>query len=563
MTSDSPRSSGGQRRAVATAWASVVARWRDASRWGVRVPLVLLVALVIGVLTHAVVNAGAYGLTWDEWTMDSYGGGVLHWYASLGADTRFYGAGLNIQYYGPLVETVTAVAQHLLPFGHWHVRAEIGAMIGVLGVVGIALVGRQLAGWWGALLAATGLALYPRYIGAIANNSKDVPLTVAMILILWATIRLVRRWDEGTRRRRSMDAALLGALLGVGICVRSIAAIWIAMLGLLLAGWWLRNARRVRAEGRVRVELAAQAVAVLVIGGVAYAIVLATWPYVFLHPATGLVDAVRLMSRYPWPGSVLFDGAITPAEQLPWRYAPQWLVVGSPPVTVALALVGVGFIGVDVVRRRVDTALLLTAGLFLVPLALVTVGHPTLYNGLRQFLFLVPGMVLLGAVAVVRIVDAARRSGRRSARYALAVGVVLAVAVGHAEALVSVIRMFPFEYAYFSPVAGGIQGAHERYETDYWRSCDELAIRWVGANRADLGVEGELTLASTIFYGPPLPPGLAWAGAPSRPDVWVISAYSRDLSADLADYRTVHVISVEGVPLCSVAVRPDLAGKTG
>jgi hypothetical protein len=56
---------------------------------------------------------------------------------------------------------------------------------------------------------------------------------------------------------------------------------------------------------------------------------------------------------------------------------------------------------------------------------------------------------------------------------------------------------------------------------------------------------------------------MVWATAQSRPDVWVVSAYSRGLSADLVGYRTVHEISIEGVPLCSVAVRPDLASSTG
>ena len=554
--------------------------WTRARALSTAVPATLLAAGLIFLVVFVVQHAGDYGRTFDEAIQNYYGQLIYQWYASGGADDSFLDLPpeSHITHYGPAFELLVAWFQQRTG-DPWHTRAVVGGLVGVLGIGGIALVGRQLAGWWGALLAATALALYPRYFGAMANNSKDVPLTVVMIFVLWATIRLVRRWSlpgtPGQRtRRRAGDAALLGMLIGIGASVRSIAVVWVLVLALLVAGRWLLPARR-PAAGLARAEVRDQVVAALVCGAVSYAVILALFPYVFLHPVTGFVESVLLLSRYDWPGSVLFDGEMVPGKDVPWNYAPQWLLIGSPPVTVALAVVGLGLLVADRVRRRAaDPAVLLAAGLFVVPLLLIIVRGATLYNALRQFLFVVPGMILIGVVALVRLwraantlragplgdvgehrtVDGAPAHDRRVVPAWLAlialVGVVLA---GHVEALAATVRLYPLEYVYFSPIVGGFAGAHDRYEKDYWRACETVSLHWIDEHRAELGI-GERASVFGVWNGGyyPMPPGLRPAAQDERPDIVI----SNEFTPPRPDYPVVHEILAEGVPVCTIQLAP-------
>src|SRR5437588_12686909 len=89
-----------------------------------------------------------------------------------------------------------------------------------------------------ALLAALTLWLYPRFFGAIFNNSKDIPFASAYVLVLWAVLLLVRYW--GNTRRSLLTSVLVGGLVGLAVSVRVNAVVWYAMLFLLLLARWAR-----------------------------------------------------------------------------------------------------------------------------------------------------------------------------------------------------------------------------------------------------------------------------------------------------------------------------------
>lgn len=473
--------------------------------------------LVLGL--YVVVAADAYGRTWDEGLQNWYGEAVLNWYLSAGRDVGFIRDSHPADFmpqHGPFAEVLIAAAQRLTG-ETWHTRSVMGGLFGVAGIAGIALCGRQLAGRWGAFLAALGLTLYPRYTGAMFANSKDVPFTAAMIFVLWASVRLLRRRDGNV-----WDAVLLGALLGVAMSIRATAILWYGVLAVafIVTRRWKQAA---------------------VVGGVSYVTILALWPYIALNPVTGLPESIAAMSKYQWFGEVLFDGAMVRGMDLPWQYTPQWLVIGSPPVTLALALIGLGFVVADVARRRWPVVELLAGALFVVPVAALVVTHATLYNGLRHFLFAVPGMILLAVAATVRL-------WRRTA---MVVALVAVLAAGHAEVAVAAARLHPFEYMYFSPLVGGYQRAHTRYESDYWRSCETPAARWLTLHYREYTSDPHPTIGGMLPHSrvAELPDVFIPEDVPK---FWVSSFHPVPAGAS---YRPIHRVVVEGVTVCAVSVR--------
>jgi hypothetical protein len=91
------------------------------------------------------------------------------------------------------------------------------------------------------------------------------------------------------------------------------------------------------------------------------------------------------------------------------------------------------------------------------------------FNGLRQFLFVVPPLAVLAGIGF----DAALRRLN---------GLALTAAGGAAIGLwllwsgSQLVRLHPYEYVYFNSLVGGLPGAYQRYDTDYWVNVMHEAV---------------------------------------------------------------------------------------
>jgi len=512
-----------------------------------RLPYYLLGLLFAGLAVFVAVGWRDHGRTFDEWMQDDYGQRSLQWYLTLGQDRSFMEMGeqIHMPEHGPAYETFVALVQHFT--GEiWNTRSIVGGVAGLLGVVFIALCGRELAGPWGAFTAAAGLALYPRYTGAIFTNSKDVPFTVAMILTLWLVLRMMRRWDQPGRRFEILDYAAVGASIGIAAAVRVNALAWFGLLGLLALFYWVRHGRGLRTWAAVREQLATQFGAGLVIASSCYLFMTLTWPYLVVNPTSGLLNSIKMMAKYDWNNTVLFGGEQVLATQLPWSYAPVWLIIGSPLPVVVLSLAAMG-VGIWAFRRNVPipAGYLMCAAYALIPLFLIIFMQATLYNGIRQFLYIVPGFILVASGLLIYVVRRLLASGRRT----LAGGLVALAVLGQVEAVVSSAEIYPYEYAYFNPLVGGYAEARHEYEGDYWHSCATAAARWLGEHyreyyTTDPTFQDEVNWNTlTEMEVPDLRP----VGDGNA--IYVLSRQPKE------GYQEIHAVMVAGEPLCRVLIR--------
>lgn len=521
-----------------------------------RTPLVLLLAVLLGGAVFVLTQGPVHGRTYDEPLQDDYGRRVLAWYLSGHSDRSFldFPDRAQVPQHGPFFETLVAGAERAatgVGVSRWTVRTLVCGLTGLLGLVLVALAGKELRDWWTGLLAAVGLALYPRYTGAVFNNSKDVPLTVALLAVLWLVLRLVRRWRNPSRLRW-VDCALVGVALGLAASIRITALLWVPIVVALAVAAALGAPSP---RGRAHATLAASA-GLALIGISTYLTILLAWPFVWLHPWSGLRDAFASMSRYQWNEPILFGGAMVPAMELPRTYALRWLWLGSPPLTVALAVVGSALVVLDTLRRRASVAECVVLASLVVPLTAVVGLHSTLYNGLRHVLFVVPAGVLLGAWAVVRLATWLR--ARRTWTVWVVAGLAAAAQV---PVVVQAARLYPYEYMYFNDVAGGFTAQHDDYETDYWGACTRAAMLWLDDHRQDYVPFGQATVRSRWA-----PPGVArpYAGDgltvvdPRQRSDFVVYSLMSWRPRPWPRYHAVHEVEADGVPLCEVEVSDDL-----
>lgn len=538
---------------------AIASRSSARKAWAIA-PWLLLASALLTTLTLTVIQAPHYGVTIDEPFQHVYGEAVLAWYRSMGRDTSYLTAlapSLHMPQHGGIVDALIVSIQTRFPGADpVSTRHILSGVIGWLGIAAMALCGYELGGPWMASVAALGLWLFPRYSGAMANNSKDIPAAASLAFVMWATLLLLRYWP--TRRQRLEAALLLGGALGVATAIRVTAISWFAVLLLLLVGWWLTHWATARRDGQMRAEVGKQALVALVTCATWLLATMALWPYVFLNPAH-LIESAQLLSRYPWQGSVLFDGVVYPATHLPGSYAPTWLVIGSPPALLALAALGLALASVQAAReRRIDAKAAIPLLGFLVSFVPLLALHPVLYDGLRQFLPVIPPLVALAAYGLVRGVSALWQTPRRLTR-GLAVALLLLSVASAAQVAVEIATLFPYEYSYFSPVIGGLPGAASRYDTEYYGTCGKAAAAWLGQNYPSLTSDRTPTLdvsdAIQNSIAPSVPP--AFRIAHNAPDFFIgVTRFHENQG--YPTYRVVHVIGAEGVAFCVIKANPAI-----
>ena len=81
---------------------------------------------------------------------------------------------------------------------------------------------------------------------------------------------------------------------------------------------------------------------------------------------------------------------------------------------------------------------------------------------MRHFLFVVPPLAVLAGIGFDAMLAAL------SPRRWLAAGAAGALALVFAWNATLLARLHPYEYMFYNPLVGGIEGAARRYEMDYW-----------------------------------------------------------------------------------------------
>jgi hypothetical protein len=205
-----------------------------------------------------------------------------------------------------------------------------------------------------------------------------------------------------------------------------------------------------------------------------------TWPYLWPDPLGHFIESLQVMSQYPWPGQVLFDGVQYESTGIPRSYLPALLGIQLTEPVWVLFCAGLTVAVVGFVKRREYVDLLaLTLVWFVLPLAGFILSRTPLYDNFRQIFFILPPVFLMAGIIIEKI-----------ERLPLQIGLIaLAVLPG----VIGIIRLHPYEYIYYNTFAGGESGAFRRFELDYWGTSYREAADWlneIAPPDANVWVEG-------------------------------------------------------------------------
>lgn len=466
---------------------------RERSAWVV----VAVVALVIAG------TYGDYGITWDEGVQSAYGDLALAYFGS-GFHDRTCNEFLNLHLYGPLVEMLPAGLGRVAGRESYDARHLVLGILGLLSLPGVIVLVRGFRLPHLALLSCLALVLQPRFFGHWFNNSKDVPFAVALIALFAG---LASMFLAPRRRPRHLLACGLAMAAALGVRPGGFPLLAAYLGGVLVVARLTLGARRrhrivaadVRPpDGLPGRSLLRDGLRVAGIAAIGWAGMVLPWPWAHESPIGHPIEAMRAALAFPESYPILFEGALLPSDGLPRYYLVKFLAIATPPSVLLLAAIG-AIRGVREQRRSPHGDRAFLHGLLQLWIAIPLLGfivlRPNAYDGLRHFLFLLPPLAILAALGGVTLLgppredssgrSRGRRSSARAPRRLLPAAVVAVLLLSPLRAAV---RLHPYEMTYFNFLVGGVRGAQERYQTDYWVASYREGMQWingVAARRPD------------------------------------------------------------------------------
>lgn len=445
--------------------------------------------LILFLLPLISYNAGISG---DEEKHHLHAAKVYNYFKTDGADTlALNDPRYKLHYYGQSFDLFAYI--FIKTFNIEKVYETRHVLNGITGALAIIITGflvRFLAGSFAGFITLIFMFVFPRFMGHAMNNPLDIPFALGYIFSIYQMIRFLRRLPEF-----SLKHALLLALgIGFTTSIRIGGLILIPYLfmfsGIYLIfirwPWNFLSAPYLKFAGKGLVFIT-------FISIIAYFLSILPWPYALQDPLKNPFKALGMMSNITVALRVMFEGKVIWSDALPWYYVPKnmWITI---PVVIWLFFIMPLFL---FFRKNKTTASFWIFTLYFItifPVLYIIYRESNVYGGWRHTLFIYTGFAALAALGVNSIKNISESRIYRG----IVIGIVI-LALIHPVA--HTLRNYPLQYIYFNELAGGVNKAWKKYETDYYLNSLKPGTEWIIENLAENNSGNEkLTVISNAPY---------------------------------------------------------------
>jgi hypothetical protein len=445
----------------------------------VQKPILLLVALnvLIGLFTFK-----DYGTAWDEPLFYSYGDALGYayspreWFSGDFDLYNSYGAsGDDHKNRGPAYLFLARNFVHgLQALGSdsteaWHL---VNFLFFQFGIYFIYRISKRWMGDSSALFTAVLFSLQPLLWGHAFINPKDPPFMTFFLASVCYGFEMVDAvaLDARDKTRKILLASFL---LGIAASIRVLGPFAGLLVVLYSIGKSIKTNLRVSASPWLKTH----SPSIIRYAIFSILVMFLTWPYLWENPLRNFIDVFRFMSDNPTQLAVLFGGDIYRAGELPIRYMPFMLATTLTEPVVPLFLGGIllGFWSLirsrDEARRDQLVSLSLVLLWFLALVAYVLLRRPSMYDGIRHFLFILPPVFIFAGMTFESLLNMMRKWINSPIWLRAGIGLFLVL-----PGIYGLVRLHPYQYTYYNFYIGGTSGAFRSYETDYWLTCYKDAV---------------------------------------------------------------------------------------
>jgi len=459
-----------------------------------------------------------YGFSWDEPLFYDYGDALGYAYSpqawfsgNFDLNNSYGSSGDDHKTRGPAYLLLAREPVYLLEAlgldkaSAWHLINFLFFQLGVYLLYQLALRWMRPS----AALAASALFSWqPLLWGHAFINPKDPPFLVFFLASVYLGFKMVDRLsDEAITSKQKFSTIIMPAIvLGITTSIRVLGPL-AGLLVLIYAVFILGK------------RIIAFLPPLILYGVIALLAMFTTWPFLWENPIARFIEVTQFMSDNPTNLSVLFGGLVYRADELPRRYLTFMLATTLTEPVWPLFFMGL-FVGYFKIlkqnrnlranlregtaaddwrslRSSLDSAeiknnfisLTLVLLWFVVLIIYVLLRKPSIYDGLRHLLFILPPIFIFAGIAFDFLIEHIAISWLRA-------GLILILI---APGIAGILQLHPYEYTYYNSFVGGTSGVFRRYETDYWLTCYKEAMEKLNqtvSDPVDLYVHREAYIAA-------------------------------------------------------------------
>lgn len=347
----------------------------------------------------------------------------------------------------------------------------------------VAAFAYETMGLFPALISTLAMVTYPLFWAESHFNIKDPPETAffaATIWFFWKSLRKGNAWW------------LIGAFISFGFALGTKFNILFVPF-ILIPYLIFRYKKYFIKPCRVFLNIPRNYLLALILGPVIIcAIFFGSWPYLWQNFPSNLLSIFSYYKdigtgiRYQ-PDSFFIAGFNT--------FPIQWIVFTTPPFVLFLSFLGL--LATWFYRNKFNSASLLWALWFIVPVLRVTIPGAAIYGGSRQIMEFIPAMALLSGLGAKLIINYFNKTRL------LKIFIFLVLTVNCIFLIFNLIKWHPNENVYFNFLIGGLKGASKMNFPSWGNSFGNAylqGIKWFNENAPE---NARLSLVQGIHINVP------------------------------------------------------------
>lgn len=302
-----------------------------------------------------------------------------------------------------------------------------------------------------AILGPIFIFFTPRFFGDSPANPTDIPFAVYFFASI-CLIYLSEKWDP------RIKILILGVCFGLAQAMRIIG--YSLYVIYFIYYFFTTDIKNKKEAMNFLLEL-------LIIFLISYLVHIITLPFLGADPFNHIFYLFGIAVKYPWKGKILFNGNFFDAKNLSFFYLPTWFLITTPIFILVLTFSSIFFLNK---KNKLQFLLLITLGF---NLFIFYFTKPVIYDGIRHFSYFLPLLVVLSVINFSLF-------SKKISKFLIILIFINLLFIGK-----EYFRLFPYQYTYFNEIIGGLKGAYDKYETDYWATSNIEAAMWIKKNIID------------------------------------------------------------------------------
>jgi hypothetical protein len=405
--------------------------------------------------------------------------------------------------------------------------------------------------WKLGLLASLFLFLSPRIFVDSFYNPKDLPFLSFFIIAIFTLHMFLETRNVKFAFFHGLASAFAAGMRIIGILIPLLTILFFILDFVL-------ERKQNKLQGNTDTPKKIQTLLVYLL--VFIVIFCMLMPILLKDPISNLVAAIKTMANFPHYSPSLFLGQRINNLDIPISYLPVWMAVTTPIFYIVLFIMGLcGFFAV--IRKNLlafykeNKFLLVSALWFFIPVLSQIILRSNIYNGWRHMYFVYPALIIFAINGIKYIYDLCKKMSLKYYSIFAAIAAILII-LNLGFISFEMIRIYPYEYAYFNIFAGKDLGvAEKRFTLDYWGLSFKYGLEYILKNDD----REKITYTNLQGFGSPM----EWLLSKSDRDRlhyvsdlaiadYCLSIYKNGAEEGLNAKNIIHTISVNGGFLLSI-----------